>query len=447
MINHLKILIVDDEPNSTSLMRKVLEKKGYSPDTENNSVKAKQLIESGEYDIVISDLQMPEVTGIDLLKSKPENCHFIMVTGYGSVDSAVESMKSGAFDYIMKPFNIEEFAIKVKKAADNLRISKQLNELREQVEKTNSFSNIVGKSRKMMNVFDLIKKVASSDINVLIEGQSGTGKELAARAVHNLSPRKDGPFIAVNCSAIPDNLLESELFGHTKGAFTGAVESQRGVFEQAHGGTLLLDEIADMPFHLQSKLLRVIENWEIKPLGSDKVKKFDVRLISSTNQNLRELISRKQFRDDLYYRIASVCITLPPLNERKEDIVPLSEHILKKLSLKLGRELSLNSSAIEVLMHHDWNGNVRELENVIERAVITSQSDVIGKNDFRFLGGGSGSDDPLDEYDAPNGLKDLERMYIQRVLEQNEWNKVKAAQQLGIDRKTLYKKIRDYGLE
>ncbi|MBX7043563.1 MAG: sigma-54 dependent transcriptional regulator, partial [Ignavibacteria bacterium] len=257
-----RILIVDDEPNSTSLMRKVLDKKGYRAEVENDSRKALELIASGEYDVVISDLQMPEVSGLDLLKSKPENCHFIMVTGYGSVDSAVESMKSGAFDYIMKPFNIEEFAIKVRKAVENLNISKQLRDLRAQVESTSSFSDIVGKSRKMMNVFDLIRKVAKTDINVLIEGQSGTGKELAARALHQRSERKNGPFVAINCSAIPDNLLESELFGHTKGAFTGAIENQRGVFEQANGGTLLLDEIADMPFHLQSKLLRVIENWE-----------------------------------------------------------------------------------------------------------------------------------------------------------------------------------------
>ena len=438
---------MDDEPNSTNLMKKVLEKKGYSADTENISSKAKELIESGEYDLVISDLQMPEVSGLDLLKVKPDNCHFIMVTGYGSVDSAVESMKQGAFDYIMKPFNIEEFAIKVKKAADNLNISKQLIELRAQVESSNSFSNIVGKSRKMMNVFELIKNVARSDINVLIEGYSGTGKELAARAIHQQSARKNGPFIAINCSAIPDNLLESELFGHTKGAFTGAVDSQRGVFEQANGGTLLLDEIADMPFHLQSKLLRVIENWEIKPLGSDKVKKFDVRLISSTNQNLRELITQKKFRDDLFYRISSVTITLPPLNERKDDIVPLSEHILKKLSAKLDRQLSLDSGAIQTLMRHDWNGNVRELENVIERAAITSLSDNLTKNEFRFITDGDNPDSSIDGFETAHGLKDLEKLYITKVLAENGWNKMKAAQNLGIDRKTLYKKIREYGLE
>lgn len=442
-----RILIVDDEPNSTSLMKKVLEKKGYRADVENDSPKALELVASGEYDIVISDLQMPEVTGLDLLKSKPENCHFIMVTGYGSVDSAVESMKSGAFDYIMKPFNIEEFAIKVRKAVDNLNISKQLRELRAQVESTSSFSDIVGKSRKMMNVFELIRKVARTDINVLIEGQSGTGKELAARALHQRSERKNGPFVAINCSAIPDNLLESELFGHTKGAFTGAIENQRGVFEQANGGTLLLDEIADMPFHLQSKLLRVIENWEIKPLGSDRIKKIDVRLVSSTNQNLKEMISQKRFREDLYYRIASVVITLPPLNERKEDIVPLSEHILKGLSAKLGRDLSLDPSSVEALMQHDWNGNVRELENVLERAAITAQGDKLTKNEFRFLSSNANTDFSFDGYDSNKGLKDLERSYILKVLNENSWNKLKAAVQLGIDRKTLYKKIAEYGLE
>lgn len=447
MKDGLKILIVDDEPNSTVLMKKVLEKKGYSAHTENSSTEARKLIESGEYDIVISDLQMPEVSGLELLKSKPENCNFIMVTGYGSVDSAVESMKSGAFDYIMKPFNIEEFAIKVKKAIDNLNISKQLRELRAQVQSSNSFSDIIGKSRKMMNVFELIRKVAKTNINVLIEGQSGTGKELAARAVHQQSDRREGPFVAINCSAIPDNLLESELFGHTKGAFTGAIESQRGVFEQANGGTLLLDEIADMPFHLQSKLLRVIENWEIKPLGSDKVKKFDVRLISSTNQNLKELISLKKFRDDLYYRISSVTITLPPLNERKDDIVPLTEHILKKLSGKLERNLSLDSESVEVLMRHDWNGNVRELENVLERAAITSHKDNLTKSEFKFLLDGLNQEQELNDVSSAQGLREIEKLYISRVLAESGWNKVKAAHQLGIDRKTLYKKIREYGLE
>ncbi|MBX7042781.1 MAG: sigma 54-interacting transcriptional regulator, partial [Ignavibacteria bacterium] len=226
-----------------------------------------------------------------------------------------------------------------------------------------------------------------------------------------------------------------------------AIENQRGVFEQANGGTLLLDEIADMPFHLQSKLLRVIENWEIKPLGSDRIKKIDVRLVSSTNQNLKEMISQKKFREDLYYRIASVVITLPPLNERKEDIVPLTEHILKGLSAKLGRDLSLDPSSVEALMHHEWNGNVRELENVLERAAITAQSDKLTKNEFRFLSGNANTEISNDGYETGKGLKDLEKFHILRVLNENGWNKLKAAYQLGIDRKTLYNKIQEYGLE
>jgi transcriptional regulator with PAS, ATPase and Fis domain len=280
----------------------------------------------------------------------------------------------------------------------------------------------------------------------LVEGASGTGKELVARAIHHNSSRKNGPFIAVNCSAIPENLLESELFGHTKGAYTGAVDAQKGVFEQAHGGTLLLDEIAEMPYNLQSKLLRVIEDWEVKPLGSDKVRKVDIRLISSTNQNLSEFIASKKFREDLYYRISTVNVYLPPLNERKEDIPLLVNHFLKRNSDKLNRNLSIEPGAVELLVEYDCKGNVRELENVIERAVISANDDKLRKSHFRFLGGGQPNNGGLGAVENAE-LKDVERMYIKKVLEENGWNKLKAARVLGIDRKTLYNKIKEFGLE
>lgn len=442
----IKILIVDDEINSTILLKKVLEKKGYNPLTENDSKAALSMIENDEFDIVISDLQMPDVSGLDLLKAKKEDTLFIMITGFGSIDSAVEAMKLGAFDYIGKPFNLEEFILKFDKAIENIELNKKVANLRSQVDDTASFSSIIGKSRKMLQVYEMIRNVARTDANVLIEGQSGTGKELVARAIHHNSLRGEGPFIAINCSAIPDNLLESELFGHTKGAYTGAIDAQKGVFELAHGGTLLLDEIAEMPFNLQSKLLRVIETWEIKPLGSDKVKKVDVRLLSATNRNIKEMIEEKKFREDLFYRIATVSISLPPLDERKDDIALLADHFVKKISAKMNRQFALKGDAIETLTHHHWQGNVRELENVIERALISSDTDMLGRHNFRFLVS-NGNDDENISMGGNMELKDLEKVHIRKVLEENGWNKLQAAKILGIDRKTLYKKIKEYELE
>ncbi len=444
--HEIKILIVDDEVNSTILLKKVLEKKGYLPVTENDSNAALSRIKNEDFDIIVSDLQMPDVSGVELLKAKKDDTLFIMITGFGSIDSAVESMKLGAFDYIGKPFNLEEFILKFDKAVANISLNKQVSNLRSQVDESSSFSSIIGKSRKMLHIFDMIKNVSRVDANVLIEGASGTGKELVARAIHHNSNRCEGPFIAINCSAIPENLLESELFGHTKGAYTGAIDAQKGVFELANGGTLLLDEIAEMPYVLQSKLLRVIETWEIKPLGSDKVKKVDVRLLSATNRNIRKMIEEKKFREDLFYRIATVTISLPTLNERKDDIPILADHFIKKISAKTNKHFALNGDAIDLLTHHHWQGNVRELESVIERAVISSDTDMLGRHNFKFL-----TPNENDVINIPLGgnivLKDIEKVHIKKVLEENNWNKLQAAKILGIDRKTLYKKIKEYDLE
>ena len=443
---NINILIVDDEPNSTIMLKKVLEKKGFQTVTENDSVKAREILKNEFFDLIISDLQMPDVSGLDLLKAKNEESLFIMITGYGSIDSAVESMKFGAFDYIGKPFNLDEFILKVNKAVENIRLNNQVKNLKTQIAENATFSNMIGSSRKMKNVFEMIGNVARTDANILVEGQSGTGKELVARAIHFKSDRSDGPFIAINCSAIPDNLLESELFGHTKGAYTGAVDAQKGVFELAHGGTLLLDEIAEMPYNLQSKLLRVLETWEIKPLGSDKVKTVDVRLISATNQNIKEFIENKKFREDLFYRIATISILLPPLNERKEDIPLLASHFIKRISAKMNKQYTLKGDAIDALLNHNWKGNVRELENVIERAVISSDTDILGRHSFKFLSS-SESDQNALNLSGNMDLRGLEKIYIRKVLDENSWNKLQAAKILGIDRKTLYKKIREYDLE
>jgi DNA-binding NtrC family response regulator len=441
----IKILVVDDEPNSTQILRKILVKKGYSVTEENDSVKAKKLINENFYEIIISDLQMPEVDGMDLLKMKPLDSIFIMITGYGSVISAVESMKNGAFDYINKPFNLDEFTLKVEKAVEKIKMTKKILDLKTIIEDSYPFKNIIGTSKKMMEVFDFINKISKVNVNVLIEGQSGTGKELVARAIHQGSDRKSQQFIAINCSAIPENLLESELFGHVKGAFTGATETQKGVFEQADGGTLFLDEIAEMPYNLQAKLLRVLENWEIKSLGSDKIKKIDVRLISATNQNLKEFIRQKKFREDLYFRLSTFSIALPPLSERVSDIPLIVNHYLKVLSAKFDKNFSITAGALDALLKHKWTGNVRELENVLEQSAIITMDETIDIKHFNFLNLSDSIEDTV-KNTSDISLDELEKRYIIRVLQDNDWNKAKVSQILKIDRKTLYKKIKDYNI-
>ncbi len=446
MAEAVKVLVVDDEENSTNLLRKVLVKKGLDVTEENNSVAAKKLIEDNYFDIIISDLQMPEVSGMDLLKIKNKDSLFIMITGYGSVTSAVESMKNGAYDYVNKPFNLEEFMLKVDKAIDKIQMTKELNSMKSMVTEKEPYFGIVGSSKAMLEVYDFIERTARVNVNVLIQGQSGTGKELVARALHFNSERKNRPFVPINCSAIPENLLESELFGHTKGAFTGATESQKGVFEQANGGTLFLDEIAEMPYALQAKLLRVLENWEIKPLGSDNIKKVDVRLISATNQNIRSLISSKNFREDLFYRISTVSVSLPPLNDRISDIPALTNFILNSLCKKLGRELSITTEALSMLMKHSYKGNIRELENILEQSAITAQKGIIDVKHITTNGDRSYFEDYINESNGVS-LKELEKKYILKVLEISGGNKKRTAEILGIDRKTLYNKLSEFNME
>jgi len=449
MQEDLKILVVDDEPNSTRMLRKMLSVKGYLVDEKNDGLEAAESIKENSYDIIISDLQMPNITGMDLLKLKSKDTLFIMITGYGSVASAVECMKNGAYDYINKPFNMDEFILKVDNAADKIILNNKVKELREIIDSKFSFANMIGRSRKMNDVFDAIKRYSKVNVNVLIEGESGTGKELVARALHSCSDRKDHPFIAINCSAIPENLLESELFGHVKGAFTGAVESQKGVFEQANNGTLFLDEIAEMPYNLQAKLLRVLETWEVKPLGSDRVRKVDIRLISATNQNIQEFINKKQFREDLYYRIATLIIKTPSLRERREDIPLLVNHYLSILSNKFNKKLIISAEALNILVNNIWKGNVRELENVLEQASLSSSADEIVVKDLVSIlkNYKEPEQNDINSDDSNMSLEQLEKKYIIKVLEITNGNKVKASQILAIDRKTLYKKIRDYNIE
>ena len=445
MAENIKALVVDDEPNQSNLIRKVLVRKGLDVTEENDSVKAKELIESNFYDLIVSDLQMPEVSGMDLLKIAPKETLFIMITGFGSVLSAVESMKNGAYDYVNKPFNLEEFILKIEKAIEKINITKELFSFKNLVTEKEPYLGIIGTSKRMMEVYDFIDKTSKINVNVLIQGQSGTGKELVARALHFSSDRKDHPFVAINCSAIPENLLESELFGHTKGAFTGATENQKGVFEQANNGTLFLDEIAEMPYQLQAKLLRVLENWEFKPIGSDKIKTVDIRLISATNQNIQEMIANKLFREDLFYRISTISLNLPTLNDRISDIPALTNYILKNISRKFGKEIKIAPDAITLLTKHNYKGNVRELENILEQGAVSATNGRIEIKNLTVSEDKSFLDDCLANTDGMS-LKDLERKYILKVLETTNGNKKKAAEKLGIDRKTLYNKLSEFGL-
>ncbi len=445
MSENIKVLVVDDESNQSNLIRKVLVKKGLVVTEENESVVAKKLIESNFYDLIVSDLQMPEVSGMDLLAITPKETLFIMITGFGSVISAVESMKNGAYDYVNKPFNLEEFILKIDKAVEKISITKELNSFKNLVTEKEPYLGIIGTSKRMMEVYDFIDKTSKINVNVLIQGQSGTGKELVARALHFSSDRKDQPFIAINCSAIPENLLESELFGHTKGAFTGAIENQKGVFEQANKGTLFLDEIAEMPYRLQAKLLRVLENWELKPIGSDKIKTVDIRLISATNQNIQEMITNKLFREDLFYRISTISLNLPTLNDRLSDIPALTNHILKIISKKFGKEIKIAPDAITLLTKHNYKGNVRELENILEQAAVSTTNNKIEVKNLTISEDKNFLDDCLGNTNGMS-LKNLERKYILKVLETTNGNKKKAAEKLGIDRKTLYNKLAEFGL-
>jgi len=441
----IKVLVVDDEENQSNLLRKVLVKRGLEVTEENSSVNAKKLIENNFYDLIVSDLQMPEVSGMDLLKIAPKETLFIMITGYGSVLSAVESMKNGAYDYVNKPFNLEEFILKIEKALEKIRITKELFSFKNLVTEKEPYLGIIGTSKRMMEVYDFIDKTSKINVNVLIQGQSGTGKELVARALHFSSDRKDHPFVAINCSAIPENLLESELFGHTKGAFTGATENQKGVFEQANKGTLFLDEIAEMPYQLQAKLLRVLENWEFKPIGSDRIKTVDIRLISATNQNIQEMISNKLFREDLFYRISTISLNLPTLNDRISDIPALTNHILKNISKKFGKEIKITPDAINLLTKHNYKGNVRELENILEQAAVSTTNNKIEVKNLAINEDKTFLDDCLGNANGMS-LKDLERKYILKILETTNGNKKKAAEKLCIDRKTLYNKLNEFGI-
>jgi two-component system response regulator AtoC len=451
------ILVVDDEPSMRMALSESLESCGYEVITANNGEDALDKFQEGLYEVVITDVRMPKQGGMEVLRRIKEISHqtpVIVITAYGTVNTAVEAMKEGASDFIMKPFSLEHLELVVKNV-----VSKN-----EQDESTSghgkreylsSKKTIVTKDEGMLALLDLLKGIARSNSSVLIQGESGTGKELIARYIHHCSNRSRMPFVAVNCSAIPHNLLESEMFGHEKGAFTGAAIKRLGKFESAHGGTLLLDEISEMDLQLQAKLLRVIQESEVDRLGGKGPVPVDVRIIATTNADLKKRVSEKKFRDDLYYRLNVIPVKIPPLRERREDIGVLTDYFLKKFNKRNGRNDSKISKDVkEILEEHDWPGNVRELENVIERSVLICRGDTI-LPEHLYMDGDCGGTEHIenthqmasgDQADTSQGLtlRDYEKRLIFDTLEKVGGNKTRASKMLGISVRTMRNKLNEY---
>jgi DNA-binding NtrC family response regulator len=442
-----RILIVDDEPEMCSLLSDILKEEGYEVATATSGEKALAKMGEQEFAVVITDLNMKGMPGMTLLKEIRRlhpDINVIIMTAFGSVETAIEAMKQGAYDYVMKPVKSDEIALTTEKAVREVQLRREVVNLRRAVEKEYSFNQILGKSKPIQAVFELIRRITPSPSSVLITGESGTGKELVARAIHYNSPRASAPFIPVNCAAIPENLLESEMFGHMKGSFTDAKADRRGLFEESQGGTLFLDEISELPISLQAKLLRVLQEREIRRVGGVRSIPVDVRVIAATNLDLAGEVKAKRFREDLYYRLNVIEVHMPALRERTEDIPLLTLHFVKKYAEPMKKPIGgLSEGALALLMDYHWPGNVRELENVIERGVTLTRTEKIGSEDLpQAVRGDSGDRHMIEEAaEKTRTLAEVERAYILRVMEKTAGNKYQAAQVLGIDRKTLYRKL------
>ncbi len=444
-----QILVVDDEKIMRDALTSTLKAKGYRVSIAENGEKALAMVREAIYDIVLLDIRLPDCSGVELLvdiKKFLPGSDIIMMTAYGSVETAVEAMKSGAVDYITKPFSFDEIEITIKKNLERRNLEEENRRLKARVERRDRFGEIFGRNETMLQVYDLIQRVAPTEVTVLITGESGTGKELVARSVHRHSLRHDGPFVPVNCAALTETLLESELFGHERGAFTGAVNRRAGLFEQARGGSLFLDEIGEMNPEMQAKLLRVLESKEFQRVGGEKFIKADIRLLVATNKDLEALIESGNFRQDLFWRINVVPIHLPPLRERPDDIPFLSNLFLDHSAQKLGKTLTgFSPRVMNLFMIHTWPGNIRELQNVIERLAVLASGEEIGVEPFLEQRMESGTDER--EPASLQTLAALEEHHIRKTLKENDWNFSLSARVLGIDRKTLYNKVKRYGIK
>ncbi|MFQ5780680.1 MAG: sigma-54-dependent transcriptional regulator [Nitrospiria bacterium] len=448
----IRIQIVDDKESMRHSLARLFSEKGHEVIESASGEEALGSFQETESDLVITDLQMGGMTGLDLLreiKKRAPLTQVMVITAFGTVESAVEAMRQGAFDYLLKPFSLAEIETKADKALEQRRLLTENRFLRETIQ--GRFGKIIGHSPKMQQVYRLIEKVAPNTAPVLILGETGTGKELVAREIHNKSPRAERPFVTVNCGAIPENLIESELFGHEKGAFTGAVTSKKGRFELAEGGTLFLDEIGELPLHLQVKLLRFIQERELERVGGTKTTKVDVRLIAATHRDLKEEVQARRFREDLYYRIRVIEIHLPPLREREEDIVELGAHFLRKFNHELHKDVQFPSEIIDLFSAYHWPGNIRELENMVERAVVLADGDTIRIEDLPSEIHSIPA--PIDSSETPSetkGMADrieaMEREMIRKTMEETQGNQTQAAKILGLHRSSLQYKLRKYGL-
>ena len=441
----VKVLIVDDEAIIRDALSDWLKDIGYQVYTAENGHKALEVIEKEKPGIMITDLVMPGMDGIELMKrakAQQPNVEVIIITAYASIPTAITAMKEGAYDYIEKPFCPERAELLVKKLAEHRELVEENLSLRQKLEDRYRFENIIAKSSKMQRVIEVIKVVAKSNATVLITGESGTGKELVARAIHSQSDRRSKPFVAVSCAALPESLLESEMFGHEKGSFTGAYAQKKGKFEFANGGTLFLDEIGEMSANIQVHLLRVLEEKEFTRVGGNEPIKVDVRVISATNKDLRKAIDKQEFREDLYYRLNVVNIELPPLRERKEDIPLLAEHFLHKFAMENRKEVNeFSPEVIESLLAYEWPGNIRELENSIERAIILSRDSSITTADLP-----QENVSLVSSASIGKNLKEVEKTHILNILRETGENYSEAARILGVSRMTLYNKAKEYGL-
>ncbi len=446
-----KILVVDDEDIIRESISFILQKEGYTVVVAENGSVAYQKVQEEPYDLVISDIEMPEMKGIELLEKIVRlnlQTSVIMITAYGSLETAIRALRAGAADYLLKPLDFDELTVKVARVFQIKELVNENQLLKHELHRQYDFSNIIGKSKKMENIFRMIRAVSETESTVLITGNSGTGKELVAKAIHFNSKRKNKPFIAVNCGAISETLIESELFGHKKGSFTGATYDKEGFIKAADEGTLFLDEVSEMPLNLQVKLLRVLQEKEFIPVGHTSPVKVNVRFIASTNRKLTDEIEKGKFREDLYYRLNVIEIRLPSLRERKDDIPLLADHFLNKYRREMSKNIKgFDHSAIRALMNHDWKGEVRELENVVERAVIFAGSDYISVDDLPEVilsqrGYSSASMGSLEDF-----MRKVERDFIVRVLEDNDYDKDKVAKALNLGLSTLYRKIKELDIE